>query len=107
MRAGQSAEEIGRILGVSRGIVLRTAHDQGLPVRMDGPPPSHGPTEIELINALYGSADVQRVLTRHGLRQVPPGGPSGSGSPSRRSSAAIWPKSFMCAAALPPPTSSS
>jgi hypothetical protein len=75
LRAGLPSNEVGQLLGVSRGVVLRTAHDEGLPVRMGGPAPSHGPTEIELITALYADADVQRTLARHGLPTVPPGGP--------------------------------
>jgi hypothetical protein len=75
LRAGLPSGEIGALLGVSRGVVLRTAHDEGLPVRLGGPPPSRGPTEIELITALYADPDVQRALARHGLPTVPPGGP--------------------------------
>jgi hypothetical protein len=73
--AGLPSGEVGKILGVSRRVVLRTAHDEGLPVRMGGPVPSHGPTEIELIAALYADPEVQRVLARHGLPVVPAGGP--------------------------------
>jgi hypothetical protein len=75
LRAGLTSDEVGKLLGVSRGVVLRSAHDEGLPVRMGGPAPSRGPTEIELITALYADADVQQVLARHGLPTVPPGGP--------------------------------
>jgi hypothetical protein len=75
LRAGLPSGEVGELLGVSRGVVLRTAHDEGLPVRMGGPAPSHGPTEIELITALYADADVRQALARHGLPVVPPGGP--------------------------------
>ena len=50
--AGLSAADAGRFLGVSRNIVLRAAHDEGLPVRVGGPEPSRGPTEIELVEAL-------------------------------------------------------
>jgi hypothetical protein len=42
---GLSADEVGKLLGVSRNIVLRSAHDQGLPVRVGGAPPSRGPSE--------------------------------------------------------------
>ena len=55
--------------------MLRTAHDEGFPVRVGGPPRAAGPAEIELINALYADPQVRRVLHRHGLPQVPPGGP--------------------------------
>jgi hypothetical protein len=75
LRAGLSSGEVGQLLGVSRRIVLRTAHEEGIAVRVGGPAPSRGPTEIELITALYADADVRQVLARHGLPTVPPGGP--------------------------------
>ena len=75
LRAGLPSGEVGKILGVSRRVVLRSAHDEGVPVRMGGPAPSHGPTGIELITALYADPDVQQALTRHGLPTGPPGGP--------------------------------
>jgi hypothetical protein len=75
LRAGLPSGEVGRTLGVSRRVVLRTAHDEGMPVRVGGPEPSDGPAEIELITALYADADVQQSLARHGLPAVPPGGP--------------------------------
>lgn len=50
VHAGLSAAEAGRLLQVPRGLVLRTAHDLGLPVRVGGPPTRHGPTEIELVD---------------------------------------------------------
>jgi hypothetical protein len=73
--AGMPAAEIGQILGVSRRVVLRAAHDDGLPVRLGGPPPEDGPEDIELIRALYADPGVCRVLVRHGLAPVPAGGP--------------------------------
>jgi hypothetical protein len=75
VRAGLSADEVGRMLGVSRRIVLRSAHDAGLPVRIGGPPPRRGPSEIELIEALYADPMVRNALTRHGVPQVPRPGP--------------------------------
>ncbi len=75
LRAGLTSDEVGKLLGVSRAVVLRSAHDAGLPVRMGGPAPTRGPTEIELITALYADPDVQQVLTQHGLPTVPPGAP--------------------------------
>jgi hypothetical protein len=75
LRAGLTSDEVGKLLGVSRGIVLRSAHDEGLPVRMGGTAPSRGPTEIELITALYADTDVRQALARHGLSVIPPGGP--------------------------------
>lgn len=74
-RDGLSAGEVGRKLHVSRKIVLRTAHDLGLPVRAGGAVPLPGPEHIELISALYADEQVRAVLTEHGIPQVPAGGP--------------------------------
>jgi hypothetical protein len=52
---------------VSRNIVLRSAHDQGLPVRVGGAPSARGPSEIELLTALYADAEVRQVLDRYGV----------------------------------------
>lgn len=70
VRAGLSADEVGRMLGVSRRVVLRSAHDQSLPVRIGGPPPARGPSQIELLTALYADPRVRRVLNRHGVPVV-------------------------------------
>jgi hypothetical protein len=71
VHAGLTAAETGRQLGVPSRIVLRTAHDQGLPVRIGGPEPRHGPSEIELIGALYADPLVRRTLLRHGIAPRP------------------------------------
>ena len=73
--AGLSAADAGRLLGVSGQIVLRAAHDDGLAVRVGGPEPGHGPTEIELIDALYADPLVRHALTRHHISHRPAGGP--------------------------------
>jgi len=73
--AGLSAAEAGKLLGVSRHIVLRAAHDEGLPVRVGGPEPGHGPADIELVEALYADPLVRRVLARHHISRRPAGGP--------------------------------
>lgn len=75
VRSGLSAREVGESFGVSHRIVLRAAHDEGLPVRVGGPPPRIGPTEIQLIDALYNDRAVRRALDRHHLPRIPPGGP--------------------------------
>jgi hypothetical protein len=75
LQAGLSADEAGKLLGVSHRIVLRSAHEQGLPVRVGGAPPSHGPSEIELLTALYSDPQVRRVLGRHGIPEVTLTGP--------------------------------
>lgn len=77
------AEEVGRRLGCSRGIILRMAHDLGWPVRLGGPPPEQGPTEIELVEALYADPAVRQVLEQHGVPRVAPGGPIWERFPTR------------------------
>lgn len=75
VNAGLSAADTGRLLHISGQIVLRTAHDHGMPVRIGGPEPSDGPTEIELVEALYADPLVQEMLSRHGIARRPAGGP--------------------------------
>jgi hypothetical protein len=75
LQAGLSADVIGKQLGVSHRIVLRSAHDQGLPVRLGGAPPLQGPSEIELLNALYSDSDIRHVLDQHGVPVVLMPGP--------------------------------
>jgi hypothetical protein len=75
VRAGLSATETGKLLGVSGKVVLRTAHDEGLPVRVGGPEPRRGPTQIELVDALYADPLVLQAMSRHGLVRRPAGGP--------------------------------
>ncbi|HEU5419011.1 MAG TPA: hypothetical protein VFV41_15070 [Streptosporangiaceae bacterium] len=74
VRGGLSASETGQLLGVSLRVVLRAAHDLGLPVRIGGPPGRHGPADIRLVDALYGDRLVCDALARHGVAAVPPGG---------------------------------
>lgn len=73
VRAGLTATEVGDKFGVFRNVVLRVAHDLGLPVRLGGPPPHSGPSEIELIDALYADPLVARTLTHHDVPRVPSG----------------------------------
>ena len=75
VRAGLTAAETASTLGVHRRVVLRTAHDLGLPVRIGGPAPREGPTEIELVGALYADPVVRRVMARHGIPRIPAAGP--------------------------------
>ncbi len=72
---GLSATDTGRLLGVSGQIVLRAAHDEGLPVRVGGPEPSQGPREIELVEALYADPLVDQALARHSVARKAAGGP--------------------------------
>jgi transposase len=73
VRAGLSAADTGQILGCSYRIVLRAAHDEGLPVRAGGP--GRGQAEIMLIEALYADPAVQHALACHGIDPRPAGGP--------------------------------
>lgn len=75
INAGLSAADTGKLLGVSRQIVLRTAHDHGMPVRIGGPEPSAGPAEIELVIALYDDPLVRQTLSRHAVARRPADGP--------------------------------
>ncbi len=68
---GLSAADTGRLLGVSGQLVLRTAHDEGLPVRVGGPAPCRGPTEIQLVDA-----PILRLLEARGIARRAAGGRS-------------------------------
>jgi hypothetical protein len=70
-----SADDVGRMLGASRKVVLRNAHDLGLPVRTGGVAAWSGPGEIELVDALYADQLIDAVLAEHKIPRVPPGGP--------------------------------
>ena len=70
-----SADDVGRILGASRKVVLRNAHDLGFPVRTGGVAAWSGPSEIELVNALYADELIDAVLAGHKIARVPAGGP--------------------------------
>jgi hypothetical protein len=74
VRGGLSAAETGQLLGLPSRVVLRTAHDLGLPVRMGGPAPRYGPSDIELVNALYADPLLRPLLARHAIPVVPAGG---------------------------------
>lgn len=71
-----SADQVARAFGVSRSVVLRNAHELGLPVRVAGPPrDGTAARQIELLHALYADSLVRRTLERHRIPQVPAGGP--------------------------------
>jgi hypothetical protein len=72
---GLTADEVGRRLGTSRGIVLRSAHALGVPVRTGGMIRAPGPDEIKLVDALYADPLIAAVLDAHDVPRVPPGGP--------------------------------
>lgn len=69
-----SAEAAGHLLGVSRRILLRAAHDRGVPVRPSAAATSNvGP--IALIDALYADPLIKRTLRRHRVPTVAAGAP--------------------------------
>lgn len=74
-RLGMSAAEVGRRLGTSRHVVLRSAHALGVPVRVGGAVLQRGPEEIELIDALYADPLVASALVQYEITRVPHGGP--------------------------------
>jgi hypothetical protein len=74
-RDGLSAGDVGRKLDTSRNVVLRNAHDLGIPVRTGGTVPQSGPDEIELIDALYADGPVAGVLAECNIPRVPAGAP--------------------------------
>ncbi|MGA8464219.1 MAG: winged helix-turn-helix transcriptional regulator [Trebonia sp.] len=71
---GMTAAEAGQRLGMSGNTVLRNAHALGLPVRSGGAVPLPGPSEIELVSALYADRLIAAALTAHDVPQVSPGG---------------------------------
>jgi hypothetical protein len=68
------ADEVGLYVGVSRRIVLRSAHSHGVPVRVGGTP-SPSNTDIPLLDALYGDPAVRKVLRKHLVPIVQTTGP--------------------------------
>ena len=72
---GLTAGQVGRRLGTSRGVVLRSAHALGVPVRAGGAVPAPGPEEIELVQELYADPLIAGVLDAHNIHRVPPGAP--------------------------------
>jgi hypothetical protein len=68
------AREVAARADTSTKVVLRNAHDLGVPVRIGGPPPRRGPVQISLIEALYADPLVADVVTQHGLPVRPAGG---------------------------------
>lgn len=71
---GMTAAEAGQRLGMSGNTVLRNAHALGLPVRSGGAVPLPGPSEIELVSALYADPLIAVALAAHDVPRVLPGG---------------------------------
>lgn len=70
-----AASEVGDELGVSRNIVLRSAHSSGIPVRSGGSIRPSESYDILLLEALYDDDDVSKVLVRHHIPVVREPGP--------------------------------
>ena len=71
---GLTAEQSGDTLGVASGLVLRSGHSYGLPIRPGGAAPLV-PADVRLIEDLYADDLVRTVLDRHRLpRRAPIGG---------------------------------
>lgn len=68
-----TAEQTGGTLGFEGGIVLRTGHSYGLPIRPGGATPLV-PADVRLIEDLYADEAVAAVLERH---HIPRRGPTG------------------------------
>lgn len=72
--SGLSAEQAGKLLGVSCGILLRAAHDHGVAVRPGASTQRHvGP--IQLVDAMYADPLVRKTLARHNVPVVRTAGP--------------------------------
>lgn len=56
-------------------VLVRLSEEQQMPGPQIAPPSSRGPSEIELLGALYADPEVRRVLDRHGVPVVTPAGP--------------------------------
>ena len=69
---GMTAAEAGQRLGMSGHTVLRNAHALGLPVRSGGAVPLPGPSEIELVSALYADPLIASVLAAYDVPQSSP-----------------------------------
>jgi hypothetical protein len=82
VHAALSADEIGRRIGASRAVVLRSAHDLALPVRVGGPSPHASLSEVELIEALYADPLVQEASDATTSPECRQADRSGSGSRS-------------------------
>jgi hypothetical protein len=56
-------------------VLVRLSEEQQMPATQVAPPSSRGPSEIELLGALYADPEVRRVLDRHGVPVVTSAGP--------------------------------
>ena len=65
-------------------VIARMARKDDLPVVRAVPPPRRGPSEIELLSALYADAEVRQVLDRHGVPVLAPTVLTMAGPPWRR-----------------------
>lgn len=75
LRSNLSSGQISALIGVPERTIRGRLRARGMPVRIAGPTPRHGPSEIELIDALYADSLVWRALSRHGIARRPSPGP--------------------------------
>jgi hypothetical protein len=64
--------------------VAQLAREDLLPVTRTAPPPGRGPSEAELLAALYADPEVRQVLDRHGVPVASLAGPAWSRFPAPR-----------------------
>jgi hypothetical protein len=106
LRAGMSAADAGAVLGVSRRIVLRAAHEEGLPSAWAA---SRQDAARKRSSSLTRSTPTRTCGGRwHGMAcpSCPPAGRSGIGSRYRQRSARTWPGNCTSRAAWRQRTSS-
>ncbi|MDX6343753.1 MAG: hypothetical protein QOH87_3891 [Trebonia sp.] len=60
------------------------SREQQMPATQVAPPPSRGPSEIELLAALYAAPEVRQVLDRHGVPVATLAGPAWRRFPAPR-----------------------
>jgi hypothetical protein len=70
---GLTAQRAAELLGISRAVFLRAAHEHGIPVR-PGAATQRDSDSIKLIAALYADPLVRATLERHRVPLVPEGG---------------------------------
>ena len=61
-------------------MLTRLSEEQPAPATQVAPLSSRGPSELELLAALYAAPEVRQVLERHGIPVVTLAGRRGSGS---------------------------
>jgi hypothetical protein len=83
--------KIAALTGLDRGLLTRLLYEAASggearprPAAVVAPPPGRGPSEAELLAALYADPEVLRVLDRHGVPARAPAGPPWQRFPAPR-----------------------